>query len=80
MINTPSSTEELRDDVLRIRADLRAGNISNTVARTLLNGAKIALDTLRAEMEATRLGAIFNDVHMTEKVRNKQASTLRRVA
>lgn len=71
-----STTEMLRDDVLQIRKDLRSGALSNSVARTLLVGAKIALDTLRAEMEATRLGAAFQPIEFHSADRN-QARTLK---
>jgi len=66
------TTEQLRDDVLNIRTELRAGKLSNSVARTLLVAAKIALDTLKAEMEASRLGAAFNPVDFHASDRNKE--------
>lgn len=49
-------SETLRLDVLAIRADLRNGKLSNAVARTLLYGAKVAIDTWKIEIEASRLG------------------------
>jgi hypothetical protein len=70
------STEDLRKDVLEIRAQLRAGTLSNAVARTLLVGAKIALDTLRVEMDAARLGCEFGAIDLSTISRAK----LKRVA
>lgn len=64
-------TEELRDDVLKIRDDLRAGKISNAVARTLLYGAKIAVDNLKIEIEAARLGCEFHAVALHDADRKK---------
>lgn len=66
-----TNTEDLRDDVLQIRADLRAGKISNAVARTLLYGAKTAVDTLKLEIEAARLGCAFDTVPLHEAERNR---------
>lgn len=75
-----SNTEQLRDDVLSIRQELRDGKVSNSVARTLLQGAKIALETLKAEMEASRLGADFKAVELHEEVRAEQKPRLARAA
>jgi hypothetical protein len=63
------TTEKLRDEVLAIRRELRAGAISNTVARSLIMAAKVELETLKAEMEAARLGAAFESVeyHSTDR-------------
>jgi len=75
----PRSTEDLRNDVLMIGEELRNGTISNAVARTLLHRAKIALDTLRTEIDVARLGCDFRSVDMAEERRNKESS-IRRVA
>lgn len=72
------TTETLRDDILKIRDDLRAGRITNTVARTLISAAKEALASLKLEIEAARLGAGFSAVELSEKDRN--ARHLRSVA
>lgn len=72
------TTEKLRDDVLEIRKQLRAGTISNTVARSLIMAAKVELDTLKAEMEAARLGAAFETVQYHSNDRSKDQ--IRRVA
>lgn len=70
MTNIPATTEELRNSVFEIGKQLREGRISNPIARTLLHEAKIALDTLRIEMEATRLGADFSAVFFKATDRN----------
>lgn len=67
-----TNTEHLRDDVEQIRADLRAGKISNTVARTLIMAAKSELDSLKLEIEAARLGSDFRSVEFHEDERNKK--------
>lgn len=59
---TTMTTEKLRDEVLTIRKKLMEGTISNTVARSLIMAAKVELDTIKAEMEAARLGAAFDAV------------------
>jgi hypothetical protein len=69
-------TQELRSDVLQIRQDLRDGKISNQVARTLLFGAKTAVDTLKLEMDAAKLGCDFRPVAMNQEDR----PSIRRVA
>lgn len=58
------TTEDLRDDVLQIRQDLRNGKISNAVARTLIQAAKVAMDTLSLEIKAKQLGCDFESVHL----------------
>jgi hypothetical protein len=74
---TTMTTEKLRDEVLTIRRELRAGAISNTVARSLIMAAKVELDTLKAEMEAARLGAAFESL---EYHSNDRTKTDRRLA
>jgi hypothetical protein len=75
------STEELRDDIMQIRKDLRSGVLSNAVARTLLQGAKHALETTRLEMEAQRLGCEFTPVYFKQEDRAAAArSKIRAVA
>jgi hypothetical protein len=65
------TTEDLRNDVIKIRDQLEAGTISNAIARTLIFGSKIVLDTLKVEMEAARLGTSFSAVHFDEEDRPK---------
>lgn len=65
-----STTQELREDLLAIRQELRNGTLSNAVARTLLQGAKFALDTLRLEMDVARLGCDFGSVNLRQEDRN----------
>lgn len=74
----PKTTEDLGNDVMEIARSVRDGSLSNTVARTLLNAAKLRLDALKMEMEAARLGANFGTVKLAESERNK--SHLKRVA
>ena len=77
MSNIPTTTEELREEAMGIGQALRSGKISNSVARTLLLGTKVALDTLRTEMEATRLGADFYAVELSQDNRIKKAVVTR---
>jgi hypothetical protein len=72
------STEELRNEVQEIVRAVRDGTLSTTIARTLLLGAKITLDSVKMEMEAARLGSSFSAVRFAEAERNK--SSLKRVA
>lgn len=74
------TTADLRKDVLAIRQELRAGTLSNSVARTLLHGAKIALDTLRTEMEAKRLGCAFGPIDLSGDGESERDSILRDAA
>lgn len=78
MSNSPANTEELRAEILQIMADLSAGKISNTVARTQLIGARAAIETMRVEMEAKRLGPCFEAVSFNAADRAKPK--LKRVA
>jgi hypothetical protein len=66
------NTEKLRDEILEIRTQLRDGSIANNVARSLILAAKVELDTLKAEMEAARLGVSFQsiDYHGAERKRH----------
>lgn len=75
-----STTQELRDDLLKIRQDLREGKISNSVARTLIVGAMAAMKTLLAEMEVAKMGCAFSQVQMHEEDRNPPAKAIRRAA
>lgn len=70
-MSLPTSTEALRSDVLQIRSDLADGKMTTSVARTLLLGAKIALDTLRVEMEAKKMGSNFGAVMLSEAERDR---------
>jgi hypothetical protein len=63
------TTEDLRDDILQIRQDLREGKIANAVARTLIHAAKVALDTIAVEMKAKQMGCDFNAVQMHQEDR-----------
>lgn len=76
-MSIPKTTEEVRSNVQEIGQALRAGTISNAVARTLLQEAKVTLDSLKLEMEAARLGCTFRAVSLNEADRN---NGLRRVA
>lgn len=64
------NTEKLRDEVVEIRQLLRDGKISNAVARSLILAAKTELESLKAEMEASRLGAMFGPVEYHSADRN----------
>lgn len=70
-------TQVLRDYVVSVQKRLELGELSNSVARTLLHSAKITLDTLRTEMEAARLGCEFGAVAFDERDRNKKDSPRR---
>lgn len=74
MLTKVPDTEEMRDDVLQIREDLRSGKLSNAVARTLLYGTKIAVDTLKIEMDAARLGCDFHAVALRDEDRKKSSN------
>lgn len=75
----PYDTSDIVKEVLELGADLRAGKISNPVARTLLLRAKMAFDGVRIEMEAARMGCEFSSVILDAKERTKKG-TLKRVA
>lgn len=71
---TPTNTKLLRDDVLKIREDLRAGIITNAVARTLLAGAKIAIDTMKVEAAVATLGTDLKTVEFDTTPRLRQVA------
>lgn len=58
------NTDTLRTDVLDVRRKLLSGEISNTVARTLLLGSRIIIDSIRVEIDAARLGCEFKPVEV----------------
>lgn len=68
---TLKDTQAMRDDVLEIRAALREGKLTNTVARTLIMASKVVYDSLKLEIEAARLGADFKAVDFHQEDRNK---------
>jgi hypothetical protein len=68
------TTQDLRDDVLQIRQDLREGKITNAIARTLIHSAKVALDSVMIEMRAKQLGSGFEAVHLHESERMSAAT------
>lgn len=65
---TIKDTEALRADVLHIREELRAGRMSNATARTMLYGAKVAIETVKLEMAAKQIGH-YNKLPMAEEDR-----------
>lgn len=65
------TTQDLRNNVIAIGEQLKAGKISNAEARTLLYVAKITLDTLRTEMAATQIGTAFGAIELDADDRMK---------
>lgn len=59
---TLRDTEKLRDEIADLRVALREGRISNAVARSIILAARFELESLKAEMEAVRLGTAFGPV------------------
>jgi hypothetical protein len=55
------TTEDLRNELVQIGDDFRAGKISKPVARTLLRCAEFALASLRVEMDAEHRGRELAD-------------------
>lgn len=71
-------TETLREEIAVVRGKLQAGTISNSVARSIILAARFELESLKAEMEAVRLGTSFSAVRYREVDRSK--TNLKRVA
>jgi hypothetical protein len=69
----------LRDEIATLREHLREGKISNSVARSIILAARFELESLKAEMEAVRLGSSFGPVayHASDRV---EKTKIRRVA
>ena len=79
---TTLNTETLRDEIAQLRVKLQEGKISNAVARSIILAARFELESLKAEMEAVRLGSDFSAVnyHASERNAEKTAPKLRRVS
>lgn len=69
-------TEKLRDEIAELRDQLRAGKISNAVARTLILAARFELESLKAEMEAARLGTSFQALTYHAQDRNRSLKSV----
>jgi hypothetical protein len=73
-------TEKLRDKIADLTDKLLEGKISNAVARSAILGARFQLESLKAEMEAVRLGSSFRAVAFHEADRHTENTKLRRVS
>jgi hypothetical protein len=74
-------TEKLRDEIADLRDKLRDGKISNSVARSIILAARFELESLKAEMEAVRLGSSFGPVSYHSEHRQSDGKPkLKRVA
>ena len=70
MTNIPTTTTIMQDSD-KIGQDLRAGKISNPVARTLLEDLKVKLKALSLEAEFSKLGCEIQAVALYAEDRKR---------
>lgn len=68
------TNEDIVADVLEIRQLLREGKMSNTVARTLISGSKVAIQGMKLGLLAKQVGIDFAPVHYQDEKRKEAAA------
>ena len=65
------TTEDLRNKMVQLYADIEAGKVTNSQARTRAYVAKTIVDTIKVEITAAALGKSINTVEFNPERQRK---------